>query len=80
VWQGLGLDRYPELLATYFAHYRRVVLVSQRDDTEVVVAGRAAADRLGLEFEHRPVGLAPFAEAVTVGLSGRRRVDEAVAG
>ena len=30
VWQGLGLDRHPELLATYFAHYRRVVLLSQR--------------------------------------------------
>ena len=78
VWQGLGLDRHPELLATYFAHYRRVVLVSQRDDATVVTAARAAAERLGLEFEHRAVGLGPFTEAVAIGLAGRRRVDQAV--
>ncbi len=78
MWQGLGLDRHPELLATYFAHYRRVVLVSQRDDATVVTAARAAAERLGLEFEHRAVGLGPFTEAVAIGLAGRRRVDQAV--
>jgi hypothetical protein len=77
VWQGLGLDRHPELRATYFAHYRRVVLVSQRGDEIVVTAAEAAARRLGLEFEHHAVGLRPFAEAVSIGLAARPRVDQA---
>jgi Protein of unknown function (DUF1638) len=66
VWQGLGLDRHPELLAMYFANYRRVVLLSQSASPDVVAAGRAAADRLGLEFEHRHVGRRHLAAAITV--------------
>ena len=56
VWQGLGLDRHPELRDTYFGNYRRVVLLSQSTDADVVAAGRRAAERLGLAFEHRHVG------------------------
>ena len=39
-----------------------------------VAAGRSAAERLGLGFEHRHVGLGPFAEAVTVNLPSSRKV------
>jgi Protein of unknown function (DUF1638) len=66
VWQGLGLDRHPELLTVYFAHYRRVVLLSQSDDDAVVAAGRAAAERLGLAFEHRHVGRDRLGTAIPV--------------
>jgi Protein of unknown function (DUF1638) len=73
VWQGLGLDRHPQLLPMYFGNYRRVVLLSQTHDPDVESAGRAAAVQLGLEFEHVHVGIVPFAEAVEVrlGLSAR---------
>ena len=74
MWQGLGLDKHPQLLPMYFEHYTRVVLLSQSTDESVVAAGRAAADRLGLRFEHRHLGLAPFAEAVTVNLTSSRKV------
>ncbi|MFZ9629523.1 MAG: DUF1638 domain-containing protein [Ilumatobacteraceae bacterium] len=67
VWQGLGLDRHPQLRDTYFGHYTRVVLLSQADgaalDT-VLAAGHEAAARLGLRFEHHHVGLTPFAIAI----------------
>lgn len=53
---SLGLDDHPELRDVYFARYRRVVLLSQSDDPEVVACGRRAAERLGLEFEHVAVG------------------------
>lgn len=69
IWQGLALDRHPELLPMYFGNYTRVVLLSQRPDADVVVAARAAAARLGLAFEHRHVGLTPFNDAVAVVLS-----------
>lgn len=74
MWQGLGLDKHPQLLPMYFEHYTRVVLLSQSTDASVVTAARAAAERLGLRFEHRHVGLAPFTEAVTVNLTSSRKV------
>ncbi len=66
VWQGLGLDEHPELRDMYFGNYRRVVLFSQTNNLEIVGAGRAAAQKLGLEFEHRHVGLGKFAKSVPV--------------
>ncbi|MEY2580645.1 MAG: hypothetical protein QOE09_494 [Ilumatobacteraceae bacterium] len=69
LWQGLGLDRHPQLLEMYFGNYRRVVLISQTDSEAIIAMGRAAADRLGLEFEHRHVGLEPFSDAVSEGVA-----------
>lgn len=68
VWAGLGLDRHPSLLPVYFGNYRRVVLLSQSDDEELVTLGQSIAARLGLAFEHAPTGLRPFADAVGAGL------------
>ena len=65
VMGSLGLDRHPELRDMYFGNYVRVVLLSQTEDPAVVEAGRVAALRLGLAFEHRHVGLSPFSDAVT---------------
>jgi hypothetical protein len=67
VWQGLGLDRHASLRDQYFANYRRLVLLSQRDDPAVVDAAALAARRLGLEFHHEPTGLEHFGTAVAVG-------------
>lgn len=66
VWQGLGLAEHPELLNAYFGNYRRVVLFSQTVDEDIVRAGEQAAQRLGLTFEHRHVGLKFFSEAIPV--------------
>lgn len=68
VWQGLGIDRHPELRDLYFGNYTRVVLLSQSDDQVVVEFGRAAAERLQLEFVHVPTGLDTFAEPIRVAL------------
>ena len=66
VWQGLGLDRHPELRDMYFGAYTRLMLLSQTTDPAVEVAGRQAADRLGLAFEHRHVGLDGLEAAIPV--------------
>lgn len=71
LWQGLGLDRHPELLEAYFGNYTRLVLLSQTDRADVVEAARNAAERLHLRFEQHHVGLAPFAGAVEVVLGAR---------
>jgi Protein of unknown function (DUF1638) len=64
VWAGLGLDRHPELRDTYFANYRRVVLLSQAADADLVARARDAAERLGLAFEHHPTGRESLRDAV----------------
>lgn len=50
VWQGLGLDRHPELLPMYFGSYTRLVYLAQTDDPELLEAARKAADRLDLDM------------------------------
>jgi Protein of unknown function (DUF1638) len=66
VWQGLGLDRHPQLRQTYFGNYTRLVLLSQTDDDGLVATAAEAAERLGLFFEHRHVGMGNFDDAVSV--------------
>lgn len=65
VWGGLGLDSHPELRDLYFGNYTRVVLLSQSHDPDVVTAGRAAADRLALTFEHVHTGRNGLAEPLS---------------
>ena len=50
VWQGLGLDRHPELLPMYFGNYTRCVYLAQSDDPALVEQAEAAAGRLGLSL------------------------------
>jgi len=57
VWESLGLDRHPELLATYFGSYQRVLYVSQFEDSGLMLEAQRCAERLGLNFEHHHVGL-----------------------
>ncbi len=55
--QGLGLDRYPQLMEDYFGHYTRLVYLAQTEDAELTRRAEAAADKLGLGFERRHTGL-----------------------
>jgi hypothetical protein len=65
VIRGLGIDRHPELAASYFGNYRRLVYLRQTDDAaagaELRARARAAAGRLGLGFEERATGYGELA-------------------
>lgn len=54
--KGFSLDKHPELEAMMFANYKKLVYLSQTQDDELLKMARSAADRLGLEFEHRYTG------------------------
>jgi hypothetical protein len=54
--KGLKLDRHPELRDQYFAHYTRVIYLSQRQDTELEAKAKVAAEFLGLGFRHLHTG------------------------
>jgi hypothetical protein len=50
VWQGLGLDRHPELLPDYFGNYTKIVYLAQVKDEaiEEKAKGRGPQARAGL--------------------------------
>ena len=64
VWQGLGLDRHPNLLEAYFGNYKDVVYLAQTDDPKLQDLARAGAERLGLNYVYRPVGYGDLAAAI----------------
>lgn len=64
IMRDMGIDAHPELQSVYFGNYRRLVYLSQTRDEALLDKARAAADRLGLEFEHRFTGLEPFRTAL----------------
>ena len=62
--KGFGIDRFPNLKATYFEHYKRLIYISQAPTDELMAKAKEAAEFLGLEFEHRPVGYGELASYI----------------
>ena len=56
IWQGLGLDRHPQLLEMYFGNYKKIVFLAQTQDEALQTKAKAAAKQLGLEYEYRFTG------------------------
>jgi hypothetical protein len=56
VIRGLGLDRHPELFATYFGNYRKLVYLAQAPEEHSQAGAREIAQRMGLQFEYRQTG------------------------
>jgi hypothetical protein len=54
--EGLGIDRHPELLPTYFGNYTTLVYLAQTEDAELDAKAKAAADRLGLAYRYHFTG------------------------
>jgi Protein of unknown function (DUF1638) len=65
VIQGLGLDKHPELFATYFGNYRKLVYLAQRPSADAIRDARAIAVRMGLSFESRATGYGTLETALT---------------
>ena len=61
MWEGLGLDRHPELLADYFGNYTKLIYLAQIEDVQLQKSAEAAAARLGLLYEYRFVGFGELA-------------------
>ena len=65
MWQGLGLDRHPELLPLYFGNYTKVVYLAQTEDAALQDKARAAAAQLGLDYEFRFTGYGELADELS---------------
>lgn len=64
IWEGLGLDRHPELLPLYFGNYEKVVYLAQIRAPELEEKARRAAEKLGLAYEYRLTGYGDLATAM----------------
>jgi hypothetical protein len=64
IWQGLGLDRHPELLHDFFGNYTKVIYLAQTRNEDLAKRAMAAAKRLGLDYEYRYVGYGELADAL----------------
>jgi len=72
IWQGLGLDRHPELLPMYFGNYHKLVYLAQTQQPALAERARIAAARLGLTFELQTTGYGDL-ERVLVQQAGAAR-------
>ena len=64
VIRPLGLDRWPDLVSSYFGHYTKLVYLAQTDDADLDQRAAAAAERLGLVYERRFTGYGDLARAL----------------
>jgi hypothetical protein len=61
IWEGLGLDKHPELRDDYFRHYEKLIYLAQIKDSELQRKAEAAAAKLGLNYEYRFTGYGELA-------------------
>jgi hypothetical protein len=64
VLASLGLDRYPELWADYFGHYRRLVWLAQEPDPALAAEAERVAGMFGLPLTRVDTGLGPLESAL----------------
>ena len=56
VWQGLMIDKKPELLNIFFKNYKKVMYLAQTDNINLQRKAKNISELLKLEYEYRLVG------------------------
>ena len=56
IWQGLKINRHPELLNIYFRHYKRLVYLAQTESPALQIQAKEIAQRLELNYFYRFTG------------------------
>ncbi|SUZ30362.1 hypothetical protein ROE7235_00081 [Roseibaca ekhonensis] len=64
VWQPMGFDRHPELIAMMFGNYTKLIYQAQTDDPALDTKARDCAARLGLTYERRFTGYGDLGRAL----------------
>jgi Protein of unknown function (DUF1638) len=62
---GLGLDRHPELFASYFGNYKKLVYLAQAPSPQAAAQAQAIAARMGLCYELRQTGYGTLATSLS---------------
>ena len=64
IFDGLGIERHPELFELYFANYERVVYLAQAGTGKTIAAALSAAGRLGLPLTTIDAGWGQLGDTV----------------
>ena len=56
IWQGLKINRHPELQKIYFRHYKRLVYLAQTESLDLQTHAQEIAKRLGLNYLYQFTG------------------------
>ena len=64
IFDGLGIERHPELFELYFANYERVVYLAQAGTSKNMAAAVSAAGRLGLPLTTVDAGWGQLGDSV----------------
>ncbi len=72
VWEGLGIDRFPELRDAYFGNYTHLMYLKQLPDHDESQCAEAAAEKLGLEFVVADSGLETLRQRMIAAVAGCR--------
>ena len=64
MWQGLGLDKHPDLLPLYFSNYKKLVYLAQMEDESLDAKAEEAARRLGLDYEKVVTGMGELGDFI----------------
>ncbi len=65
VWQGLMIDKKPELLNIFFKNYKKVMYLAQTDNLNLQRKAKNISELLKLEYEYRLVGYGQLEDSLS---------------
>ncbi|MTI10416.1 DUF1638 domain-containing protein [Curvivirga aplysinae] len=67
IMEGMGLNKYPQMLELMFGNYKRVVYLAQTEDNKLLDMAQDAADKLKLELKIVKTGYGELADFISKG-------------
>ena len=65
IWQGLKINRHPELLKVYFRNYKRLVYLAQTESQDLQIQAQEIAKRLELNYLYQFTGYGELSTTLT---------------
>lgn len=56
IWEGLAIDRHPDMVSFVFGNYEKLVYLAQAPTEDLKAKAQAAAEKLNLTYEYRETG------------------------
>ena len=66
VWQGLMIDKKPELLDIFFKNYKKIMYLAQTENINLQKKAIEISMRLKLEYEYRLVGFGDLEKSLSL--------------
>jgi len=67
IMEGMGINKYPQMLELMFGNYKRAVYLAQTDDLKLLEMAKDAADKLKLDLKVVKTGYGELADFIVRG-------------